>query len=66
MFWTSNYLLLNPLLKSLILRFYISYIMEDKDDVNNNKSNSNTNNSYINCPTASDPRIGHNIHFTTA
>src|SRR6476659_5616131 len=41
----------------------LGYPMEDKDDVSDNKSNSNINNTCINCPIPSDPRIKHDHPF---
>ena len=37
--------------------------MEGKDDDSNNSRSSSINNTYINCPTPSDPRIGHSHPF---
>jgi hypothetical protein len=41
----------------------LGYLLEGKEDVFDNRSNSNINNAFITCPKPSDPRIEHNHPF---
>jgi hypothetical protein len=41
----------------------LDYIMDDKKDFSDNRSNSNIHNACINCPRPTDPRIMHNHPF---